>query len=296
MKEQRSMLVTGAGGMVGSYVREVFSDYELTLTDIVEGCEELDVRDAVAVGEAVQTRRPDVVLHLAALTDVDFCEKDPDTAYLTNTLGTENVARACGDAGCELVYISTAGVFWGDKRQPYTEFDPPRAKNVYGDSKWQGEKAVAALVPRAYTCRAGWMIGGAHKDKKFVGMISRMILEGRKEINIVDDKIGSPTYGKDLLGGIHRLLETGRYGLYHMVNQGCISRLDVAYLLRRLLKRDEDVILNAVSSAYFPLPAPRADSEAMVNYKLSLLGMEPMRSWEDALEDYVLNDLMPAMD
>src|SRR3989338_5139896 len=114
MKKQR-MLVTGAGGMVGSYVPEVFSDYDLVLTDTVVGFTNLDVRDPASVRKAVAEMKPDVVLHLAAATDVDRCEQEPDWAYHTNAIGTQNVALACQASGATLIYISTAGVFWGDK-------------------------------------------------------------------------------------------------------------------------------------------------------------------------------------
>lgn len=293
MKE-RKILVTGVGGMVGSYVREVFRNDELLLTDIVDGCGHLDVRDAAAVMKAVADAKPDVVLHLAAATDVDRCEQEPDWAYHTNAIGTQNVALACQAQGTILVYISTAGVFWGDKLEPYIEFDTPNPANIYGRSKLAGEQIVSSLLHRYYIVRAGWMIGGGKKDKKFVAKIARLIFEGKNPIRAVDDKLGSPTYGKDLLAGIRRLLETDYYGLYHMVNKGCCSRYEVALKIRDALQRS-DVGIVAVPSAYFPLPAPRARSEAMRNFKLELLGLDPMRPWEDALQEYMANELAPAL-
>src|ERR1019366_967159 len=134
----RRMLVTGAGGMVGSYVAGVFQDYELTLADLAGDLPRLDVRDAAAVKQAVRDVKPDIVLHLAAATDVDHCEKDPDGSYHHNAIGTQNVALACQAAGAVMVYISTAGVFSGEKHDPYIEFDPPAPANVYGHSKLAG--------------------------------------------------------------------------------------------------------------------------------------------------------------
>jgi len=293
MTKQR-MLVTGAGGMVGSYVPEVFSDYELALTDTVNGLPNLDVRDPTSVKKAVAETKPDIVLHLAAATDVDRCEQEPDWAYHNNAVGTQNVALACQALDVVMVYISTAGVFWGDKPDPYNEFDVPNPANVYGHSKLAGEHIVASLLRRFYVVRAGWMIGGGSRDKKFVGIIARMILEGKNPLRIVSDKIGTPTYAKDLLKGIHRLLETGYYGLYHMANKGTCSRYDVAMELRRILGRPKVEML-PVSSAYFPLPAPRANSEAMRNLKLELLGLDGMRPWQDALGEYVTTELFPAL-
>ena len=291
MAAQR-MLVTGAAGMVGSYVSTVFNGFDLTLTDIEEGFERLDVRDPQAVMYTVCELEPQVVLHLAAATDVDLCEQDPDWAYHTNTIGTQNVALACQETGCLLIFISTAGVFWGDKPEPYTEFDSPRPRNIYGDSKWQGEQIVTALLKRFFICRAGWMVGGGERDKKFVRKITQLILDGSHHVKVVDDKFGSPTYAKDLLCGILRLIGTRYYGLYHMVNTGTASRYEVALAVRGILGR-EDMEIEPVSSAYFPLPAPRARSEGMRNYKLDLLGMNDARCWEEALEEYMLSELLP---
>jgi dTDP-4-dehydrorhamnose reductase len=288
------MLVTGAGGMVGSYVPAVFQDYDVILTDRVEGSTYLDVRDPLAVKEAVADAKPDFLLHLAAATDVDRCEQEPDWAYHTNAIGTQNVALACQAFDLPMAYVSTAGVFWGDKPEPYIEFDVPRPANVYGLSKLAGEQIVSSLLRRYYIVRAGWMIGGGKKDKKFVGTIARLMVEGRNPLKIVNDKLGTPTYAKDLLGGIDTLLKTGYYGLYHLVNKGCCSRYDVALVIRDVLQRPDIEIL-PVSSAYFPLPAPRARSEVMRNLKLELLGLDHMRPWQEALREYIVGELAPAL-
>ncbi|MBI3628019.1 MAG: sugar nucleotide-binding protein [Candidatus Rokubacteria bacterium] len=272
------LLVTGAGGMVGSYAKEIFTDHELILTDIVDGLPRLDVCDPAEVKAAVAELKPAVVLHLAAATDVDRCEQEPDGAYRSNAIGTQNVALACQAAGIPLVYVSTAGVFGGDKPEPYIEFDAPRPVNVYGLSKLAGEQIVAALLQQYYIVRAGWMIGGGPRDKKFVGKIARL---------------GSPTYARDFLAGIQRLLPTGQYGLYHLANKGCGTRYEVALKVRALLGRPEVEIV-PVSSAQFPLPAPRARSEAMRNLKLELLGIHA-RTWEDALQEYVSTELVPLL-
>jgi dTDP-4-dehydrorhamnose reductase len=289
------ILVTGAAGAVGSYVPSVFDDAELILTDIRGGLRELDIRDPRAVSAAVTELKPDLVLHLAAATDVDACERDHDHAFATNAIGTQNVALACRDAGCELVYISTAGVFWGDKPEPYTEYDEPGPANAYGHSKLAGERYVTAMLDRFYIVRAGWMVGGGGLDKKFVGKIAEQIRAGRTELKAVDDKFGSPTYAPDMLRLIKRLLGTGYHGLYHGVNRGTCTRYDVALELRSILERP-DVTIEPVSSAFFPLPAPRARSEAMRNYKLELLGLDESRPWQDALREYVLGELVPALE
>jgi dTDP-4-dehydrorhamnose reductase len=288
------ILVTGAAGALASYVPGVFTDHELVLTDITGDFEHLDVADPDAVLSTAERVRPDVVLHFAAATDVDRCEQEPDLAFSTNAIGTQNVVRACRAVDALLVYISTAGVFWGDKPDPYTEFDEPGPANVYGHSKLAGERAVEAQLSRYYIARAGWMIGGgATRDKKFVGKIVELVRRGEQSLRAVDDKFGSPTYAKDMVAGIRRLLQTDNFGLYHMVNTGgpC-SRYDVALAIRDALGRP-DLDIAPVSSAYFPLPAPRARSEAMTNYKLQLLGRDWMRPWQEALAEYVTTELVP---
>jgi dTDP-4-dehydrorhamnose reductase len=295
MKTRQKMLVTGASGMVGAYVTGVFSDWDVALTNLSGDHVHLDIRDPKSVRFSVESLRPDVVLHLAAATDVDRCEQDPEWAFHVNAIGTQNVALACQAFSIPLVYISTAAVFPGDKPEPYNEFDFPKPANVYGHSKLEGEHLVSGSCPRYYIVRSGWMIGGgAQKDKKFVGKIARLIAEGRRELQAVDDKIGSPTYAKDFLEGIKALIATNHYGLYHLVNRGSASRYQIALLVRAALGAT-DVSIVPVSSASFPLPAPRGHSESLRNLKLELLGLDRMRKWEDALTDYVTSELLPSL-
>jgi len=291
MSTKRRMLVTGAAGMVGSYARGAFHEWDLILTDLA-GCHvRLDIRDPEAVKSVIEESRPDAILHLAAVTDVDRCEQEPDWAFHVNAIGTQNIALACQRCSIPLIYVSTAAIFSGDKKEPYNEFDFPKPANVYGHSKLGGEQIIASLLRQYYIVRAGWMIGGGvQKDKKFVGKIVRLIFEGREELSVVDDKIGSPTYARDLLAGIKTLIETGYYGVYHMVNRGSGSRYEIALVVREALGRP-DVSIVPVSSASFPLPAPRGRSEALHNLKLQLLELDQMRPWEDALREYVASEL-----
>jgi len=285
------VLVTGADGMLGSALCPTFAKrgHNVISTDLLpsnEGSKHLDVRNYDQITEMVEKVKPDMVIHLAAETDVDKCEVEPDHAFLTNTIGTQNVALVCQKKSIELVYTSTLGVFWGDKPEPYTEFDEPNPINVYGRSKLEGEKIVQALVPKSYIVRAGWMVGGGpKKDKKFIGKIIRQINE-TKSLKAVNDKIGSPTYTFDFSKCVVDLIGTGFYGLYHCTNKGVGSRFDVAKKIVEFMERT-DVTVEPVSSAHFPLPAPRARSEMSRNYKLELLGIDSTRHWEQALKEYI---------
>lgn len=280
------LLITGGDGMVGSYAAEVFAEHRILSTDLGT----MDIGSPQAVSRTFKEFGPEVVLHLAAATDVDRCEQDPDWAFRSNAVGTENIALACREAGAALVYVSSGAVFKGDKPTPYTEFDLASPSNVYAASKLAGEEIVRRLVERHYIVRAGWVFGGGKRDKKFVGKLASLIFSGKTELKVVDDKVGTPTYAKDFLRGIKRLLSAGRGGLYHMGNEGAASRYQIALEIARLLGK-ENLPIKPVSSEHFPLPAPRGASEAISNYKLKLLGLPPQRPWQEALADYLESEL-----
>ena len=284
-------IVTGAAGVVGTDLCHVLekADYEVVRTDIntAEGAQHMDVRDTSQVASTVNTERPGLVIHLAAETDVDRCEIDIDHAYRTNALGTCNVALACQREDIPMVYVSTAGVFDGTKNEPYTEFDHPNPVNVYGRSKLEGEKLVTQLLSRFFIVRASWMIGGGPaKDRKFVGKIMKQLEAGSTELSAVTDKIGTLTYAPDLCECLVKLVKTGWYGTYHLANRGACTRYDVARHVLDHLGR-EDVVLKAVTSEAFVLLAPRARSEMLRNYILELRGMDHMRHWREAVDDYL---------
>ena len=281
------VLATGAGGMVGSYLSDVYSDGQIHCMD----SRMLDVRDSRLVMDTVGRLKPKLVIHLAAETDLDRCEREIDHAYRTNVIGTMNIALACQRWGAELAYVSSAGIFDGLKEEPYTEFDEPSPVNVYAKTKFEGEKILQSLLERFYIFRTCWLFGGEQKDKKFVGKIVSLCME-EEEIRIVDDKIGNPTYTREFLQAVKSITETGLYGLYHLGSRGSCSRYEVAQEIARLLGRKVKIV--PVPSTVFPLPAPRPNSEAIRNYKLELLGLERMRPWQEALGDYLRNWINPS--
>jgi dTDP-4-dehydrorhamnose reductase len=284
------ILVTGSAGMLGSSLCPILKkkNNEVYATDLIpaDGIDYLDVRSFKQVEQAVDKIKPDIVMHLAAETDVDKCELEPDHAFMTNTIGTQNVALVCQKQNVVMLYVSTIGVFYGDKIEPYNEFDIPHPANLYGLSKLEGEKIVQQLLNKFYIVRAGWMVGGGPtRDKKFVGKMIRQMNE-KTTLRAVNDKIGSPTYTVDFSNCVSDLIETDYFGLYHCTNKGYCSRFDVAKKIVELMNRS-DVKVEPVSSAVFPLPATRARSEMSRNYKLELLGLDKTRTWEEALRDYL---------
>jgi dTDP-4-dehydrorhamnose reductase len=289
--KKKSLLVTGAGGMVGSYAQEVFKEFDLILTDIIGGYSYLNVEDKSSVQSLVKRTGPDYVLHLAAATDVDRCEIEPEWADRVNAGGTRNIALACRDLGITMIYISTGAVFNGGKETPYIETDTVSPSNKYGLYKYKGEEIVRSLLDRFYIVRASWMIGGGRNDKKFVGKIIHKIMSGEKEIKAVNDKFGSITYARDLLYGIKGLIATDRFGVYHMANGGVYSRYDIAKEIINIVEK-KDIKLIPVSSDEFPLPAPRGRSEALENYNLNKLNLNHMKQGKEALREYTTKELL----
>lgn len=286
---QLKALVTGANGMLADALCPLLkqSGYLVYATDIIvnDDISKLDVRDSIAVKSFIQKNKPDIVFHLAAETDVDKCELNTNHAYETNTKATENIALFCKEFDIPLVFISTGAVFDGEKEGGYTELDPPGPINVYGKSKLLGEEKIRLQLSKYYIIRAGWMVGGKNKDKKFVWKIIQL-LKTKKEIPVVIDKIGSPTFTQDFAKGLLDIVSTGEYGIYHCVNKGICARFDIAQKIVEYLGI-KDVILKPVSSEAFPLPAPRGKSEALLNYNLSILGIDNMRPWQEALKEYI---------
>jgi dTDP-4-dehydrorhamnose reductase len=241
----------------------------------------LDVREMVDCERAFAEVRPTIVLHLAALTDLEYCETHQDDCWTTNALGTENVALLARQYDATMVYISTAGIYAGDKEE-YHDFDVPNPLSQYGRSKYHGERFVETRVARYFCLRAGWMMGGGpKKDKKFINKIFQQIKSGSRELRVVDDRFGTPTYTVDFARSTAFLLTTGYYGVYNHVCGGGGSRFDVALEFVRLLGVADTVKVTKVQSDYYDHDyfAPRPLSERLVNLKLNARGLNRMRDW-----------------
>lgn len=287
------VLVTGAAGMLGTSLVPILirEDHTVLATDInllSEGVKKLDVRNLEEMLEAAHHFRPHIIAHLAAETDLETCERNAEYAYEENFVGTQNACVVCSELNIPLLYISTAGVFDGTKTEPYTEFDEPRPINVYGASKFQGERIVRETLPWHFIVRAGWMVGGGERDKKFVSKIIRQLESGSKTIHAVTDRYGTPTYAPAFSEIVERLMKTKLFGTYHLACRGRASRYDVAAEILRILGR-EDIELKPVSSEFFSEEyfAPRPVSEEMRNFVLELRSMNDMPPWKEALEEYL---------
>lgn len=268
------------------------NDYELKCTDKdvnEEWLSFLDFRNFISYKKDVMEFMPDYLFHLGAYTDLEFCEQNAEETYLTNTLAVENAVYLANSLNIPLLYISTAGIFDG-KKDLYDDWDTPNPLGVYARSKYMGERFVVENAKRYLVCRAGWMMGsGPNKDKKFIQKLMLQLQQGKKELFVVDDKDGTPTYTHDFAKNVKLLLEHEYWGLYNMVCGGQTSRLEVAQELLQLLNLERDVKLTAVSSDYFKEVyfAQRPPCERLQNRKLQIRDLDIMPNWRIALKEYM---------
>ena len=293
MIKEKKIYIAGAGGMLGSAFYKIFGKNNIlrcTDKDVNENwINYLDFRDTENYIKDVMEFKPDFLFHLGALTSLEYCEKNPDDAYLTNTLAVETACNISNILKIPMLYISTAGIFDGNK-EFYDDWDNPNPLGHYARSKFMGERFVTQNVPNHLVCRAGWMMGGGpSKDKKFIQKLMHQIKEGKTELHIVNDKLGTPTYTIDFAKNIELLLEKQYWGLYNMVCKGLAGRLEVARYLVHLLKKDDDIVITPVSSDFFSEEyfAVRPFSERLISKKLLLRKCNIMRDWRVCLTEYI---------
>ena len=293
MKDGHRIYMAGAGGMLGEAFHRVFgAARELKCTDIdvnAPWLSQLDFRDYAAYRADVLAFQPDYLFHLGAHTSLEYCEENPDDAYRTNTLAVEHAVHIANELGIPLLYISTAGIFDG-AQETYDDWDEPNPLGHYARSKYMGERFVAANCRQHLICRAGWMMGaGPAKDKKFIQKLMRQLKDGARDLRIVDDKLGTPTYTMDFARNVELLLGTGLWGIYNMVCGGVTSRLEVAEYLVKALGLSEQVAITPVGSEYFAEEyfAPRPASERLISAKLTMRDLNIMRDWRLCLDEYL---------
>lgn len=283
------ILITGAGGQLGRSLLRAFDGDDVTALSRAE----LDVSDAAAVAHALESARPDAVVHAAALTDTALCEREPELALAVNATGSEHVARACDRAGARLVAVSTNEVFEGRKREPYREDDEPAPLNVYGRSKLAGEERARAACPQTLVVRTAWLYGEGGNN--FVEKV-RAAASAGKQLRFVDDEIATPTSTDDLADAIRRLLEADAApGIYHLANAGEASRYDWARaILDECGMRDvpiERVTTRELRASGYAGPEKPAYS-VLANAHAAALGVT-MRPWPRALAAYLERSRLP---
>ena len=243
---------------------------------------EVDITDPASVGAAIEAARPEIIIHCAAMTDVDGAARHPEAAYRINGMGTQNVALTAARVGAALAYISTNEVFDGAKREPYFEFDPPHAINPYGQSKLAGEWFVTHLTARFYVIRIAWL--AAPGGRNFVHRIQQLADE-RGPLKVVTDEVANPTFVGDLAEAIVQLISTGRFGLYHLTNSGYCSRYEYAKKILELTGRGH-LRVEPITLAEFPRPSTPPKFTPLANTTAAALGIT-LRPWEEALAEFL---------
>ncbi|MFC4765795.1 dTDP-4-dehydrorhamnose reductase [Effusibacillus consociatus] len=271
--------ITGANGQLGHDLVNLLShDHQVFgLSRQV-----MDITNFPQVVETVQRIKPDAIIHAAAYTRVDEAEHTQDKAYLVNTYGTRNVAISAQQAGSKMIYISTDYVFDGQSSTPYKEFDSPNPLTVYGKSKLAAEEIVKNFSNKYFIVRTSWLYG--QYGQNFVKTMLTLA-QLRKELPVVFDQIGSPTYTVDLAYFLKDLLQTELYGIYHASNTGACSWYEFAKAVFE--EAGLDIKLNPVETKDFPRPARRPAYSVLDHMAIRLNGLSDFRTWRDALKEFV---------
>ena len=266
--------------MLGTELMKVFSASEaLWGVDV----DQLDITNAARCNEVIGALAPDVVVNAAALTAVDYCESHAEEAFRVNGEGAGNLAGAAAAVGALLVHYSTDYIFDGLKRGPYTEDDPPAPRSAYGRSKLQGEERIREKCPNHIITRTAWLFG--RNGNNFIRTILAAAAEGR-QLRVVDDQRGSPTYACDLAAWTALMIEGGCRGIYHVTNSGACTWYELAV---RVVEWSAltGVDVTPVTTEEFPRPAPRPANSVLVNKRLAEAGLPSMRPWQDAVREYL---------
>lgn len=290
------VLVTGVGGQLGYDVMNKLAESGIVGigTDILKSSPSFDnyikcdITDEKSVEEMILKVKPDAVIHCAAWTAVDNAEDDDKKVLVKkiNVDGTQNIANACKKVDCKMMYISTDYIFNGEGEKPWTPDCKDYAPlNVYGKSKLGGKLAVANTLDKFFIIRIAWVFG--LNGKNFIKTMLMLANKGYKELKVVDDQIGTPTYTFDLARLLVDMIVTDKYGYYHATNEGSyISWADFAIEIFK--QANKDVKVNRVTTAEYGISkAKRPFNSRLDKSKLVKNGFMPLPDWKDALNRYL---------
>jgi dTDP-4-dehydrorhamnose reductase len=270
--------ILGGTGLLGQALQRELADHDVIAT----GSLDADIRERNQILRLQAYMKPDWMILAAAFTDVDGCERDPERAASVNSLGPKVVAEIAEQNGIRLVFVSTDYVFDGSKRSPWEVSDAINPINVYGRTKAEGERAVRESGAEALIVRTSWLFGTEGK------CFPRTLLElasTRKDVSIVDDQRGAPTYNLDLARAIHRLISKDARGTVHASNRGDCTWYELAWSLVRRAGI-ETTTIKAISTETLNRPAVRPAYSVLSPTSLHDHGIE-MRHWRDAVSNYV---------
>ncbi|MFF1991507.1 dTDP-4-dehydrorhamnose reductase [Bacillus mycoides] len=274
------VLVTGAKGQLGQDVLCLLENQPWEVFGF--GREELDITNEEQVREKVLSIKPDIIIHTAAYTQVDQAESDEEAAFKVNAEGTKYLAQAAEAVGAKFCYVSTDYVFDGTKNAPYKADDQTNPQTVYGKSKLVGEQYTQEYCSKNYIVRTSWVFG--LYGNNFVKTMLRLA-EDRKELGIVHDQVGSPTYTADLARFIIDLVQTDKYGIYHGSNSGICSWYEFA---KEIFEQSNiEVVVNPLTTEDFPRPAARPKYSVLDKGMIEQNGFESFQDWKKALKDFL---------
>jgi dTDP-4-dehydrorhamnose reductase len=280
---KQTILVVGAKGMLGRDLMDVLHSSLLNDEIIGWDIEEIDIQKEEDTVFKIEKLRPDIVIHLAAYTDVDGCESNEEKAFSVNAEGTKHVALAASRCLAKMVYLSTDYVFDGNKKEPYLESDVPHPLNVYGRSKWEGEQHVQKLVENSLIVRTQWLYG--RYGKNFVTSILRQATE-KRVLSIVNDQMGSPTYSADLGKAIFTLIQFDVRGIFHVANSDLCTWYTFGQAILKLSGMNKVKVI-PISSKDLGRPAARPAYSVLNCQKLKRETGLTLRPWSEALKDYL---------
>ncbi|PAE09729.1 dTDP-4-dehydrorhamnose reductase [Niallia circulans] len=274
------ILVTGYSGQLGYDV--VLEGKKRGFDMIGVGHKELDITQEEQVQNYIHTVKPDVVIHCAAYTAVDNAEDNKDVCFDVNVNGTKYLAASAKSVDAKFIYISTDYVFEGTGIEPFTEEDAANPVGYYGITKYEGEKAVQSLLDKYFIVRISWVFG--INGNNFIKTMLRLA-ETRKELNVVGDQYGSPTYTFDLAKLLLDMAETEKYGVYHASNEGFTTWADFAKEIFQVAGKA--VKVNSITTEEYPTKAVRPKNSRMSKDKLEKNGFTRLPAWQDALTRYI---------
>lgn len=283
------ILITGADGMLGESLLSQLKKKEHILfafshTKKTKDVTPLEITNHEQVTKVITTNKPDIIIHLAALTNVDYCESHQEEAFKVNFEATKNIVSICKKENIHLYFLSTGAVFSGEKKTPYIENDVCCPVNVYGETKLKAEEEIKKLSSYCII-RTGWLIGGGDKDTKFVSLILSQLKNKVPFIRAVSDIYGSPTLTFDLAETMIKLIERKAQGTLHVVNRGMATRFDISKKILEILKSDTK--LEPVPFGYFKEKAKRPLMEALDSSKLKSKYHLSLPPWQVSLRIYI---------
>lgn len=268
------VIILGANGMLGADLARAFKDHEVHAFSK----EEIDITDKNLLSGKISKIKPEFVVNSAAYTRVDKAESYKDSAFAVNAKGVKNIAESCKKNNSILIHFSTDYVFDGNKNG-YIEDDEPNPINLYGQSKYAGEKYLKRVNPKHYLIRTSWLYG--LKGRNFVYAILEQA-KRQKEIEVVNDQRGSPTYTKDLAEAVINVAEKKPvFGTYHLTNDGVCTWFDIAKKIIEL--KNLKAKIKPITSDQLNRIAKRPKCSILINTKLPKL-----RQWEEALKEFLI--------